>query len=294
MKDFLIAYSKENKSLVKKLVSKLESDGISCWVSPRDFNTGDKDALISVTAESKILLLIVDKAASTNNEINEALKICLDKQIEVIPFVIDKIESNLYSNYFFHVLSWVDAYEDSFEEAYELLIDAFHELTGEKKVANKKPVSKKGQAQGQKINPVIYPVAAIILLIIGYFIFQGFGKDENAELLIGHWKLSNYQDNLPRNRQDSLILIQNLQNLKLKGSLTFNEDHTFERRGFSPEPQIGNWEINDEKTILFLEPVGVEKKDQITIGKLNEHELVLVANELVDSFNVTTSLFFSK
>jgi len=59
MKDICVAYSKANKSLAKKIVSKLESDNISCWVSPRDFKSEDEESVKKVITESGILLLII-------------------------------------------------------------------------------------------------------------------------------------------------------------------------------------------------------------------------------------------
>jgi hypothetical protein len=298
MKDIIVIYPKENKSLVKKLVSKIESDGISCWVSPRDFKQEEKEAVSNIVQDSKVLLLILDKSATTNNEIKQALQLALENQLEIIPFVVGKIEPNLYSAYFFHVMSWVDAYEDSFEEAYELFLDAYNDLTGTKKVANKKIIKK--NKSHEKVKPLVYGLSAIIILVIAFLIYKSLSTNENSELLVGQWKLSNYQDNMPRSQKDSLTMIQNLQNMRNSMKLIFNDDHTFERIGFPEGPNSGNWELNPEKTVLYLEPntAGKKNKDIVNIEKITEKELVIFVNEVVlnglDSVHVSTKIFFTK
>jgi hypothetical protein len=294
MKDLCLIYQKENKTLVKKLVSKLESDGISCWVSPRDFKQEEIDSLKTTVEESRIMVLILDKNSASNKEMIQALEQALEHQIEVIPFVLEKIESNLYADHFFYTFSWVAAYENSFEDSYEVLIDAYEDLSGEKKAMKKANISKKTKSKETISKPMIYAIVAIVLVIIAYFVYTGLSENGSSEIIVGKWKLSNYQDNLPRNHLDSINIIQTLQTMKANALLTFNDDHTFERRGFTPEPQIGKWELNPEKNILYLEPNGLNQKDQVNIEKLTENELIMVVNEVVEKNKVTTRISFSK
>ncbi len=294
MKDLCLVYQKENKSLVKKLVSKLESDGISCWVSPRDYKQEENDSLKATVEDSKILLLIIDKNSVSSKEMIQSLEYALDNQIGIIPFVLEKIESNLYTDHFFYTFSWVAAYEDTFEASYEVLIDAYEELTGGKKSVKKSNSSKKNQSPETISKPIIYAIAAIALAVIFYFVYTSLSENNDSEIIIGQWQLSDYQDNLPRNHMDSINIIQTLKNLKANARLTFNEDHTFERKGFTPEPQIGKWEFNSELNMLLLEPNGVNRKDTIHFESLTENKFVMVVNEVVDSNKVTTKITFSK
>jgi hypothetical protein len=290
MKDLVLIYPKENKSLVKKIVSKLEFDGVSCWVAPRDFKQDEKDSLTNVIKESKILLLIIDKTALVNNELYQAIKIALENEIEVIPFVTEKIEPNLYTEFFLNKLSWIDAYQDSFEEAYDLLLETYKDITGQQKIERKKPKQK--DKEKKKLQPVVYVIAAIIILVVGYFIYDGLITDKSKEPIIGKWSVSDYYNNQPGNTPDSLISIKNY--LKKVALLVFNEDHTFERRGFSKEPEIGKWELNPEKTILYLTPNNSQKRDVVNLEKLNERELVIIGHDSIGTANVTSRVFFTK
>lgn len=297
MKDICIVYQKENKSLAKKLVSKLESDGISCFVAPRDYKQEVKESLKETIENAKILLLIIDNNSAKSKEQMDALEVALENELDVIPFVVEKIESTLYSEHFFYAFSWVDAYDDSFDDAYEVLLDAYEELSGEEASNKKGKVSKKAKGQKTDSKPVIYVLVAIAALVIGYYAIQSFSGNEETKLLVGQWRLTEYQDNLKRNEQDSILFVtQTIPTIKRNALLIFNDDNTFERRGFSPEPQIGNWKLNDQGTILFLEPHGATAQtDQLNLEGLSENSFTIVVDEILpDSTMAHTRLTFSK
>jgi hypothetical protein len=294
MKDLCLVYQKENKSLIKKLVSKLESDGISCWIAPRDFKQEEKESLKAAIEDSRIVVLIIDKNSVSNKEMISGLNIGLENKSEIIPFVLEKIEPGLYSDNFFFTYSWVAAYENSFDEAYDILIEAYEAISGEKKNIKKVNLAKKNKSGQKNQKPIIFSIAAIALIIISYFVYNTFINDGGSSIIVGQWKLADYEDNLPRNHQDSLIFNQAMQSMKANASLTFNDDNTFERRGFTPEPQIGKWEFNAETSTLFLEPNGLNQRDQIRIENLNDTQFVMVVNEKVGTNQVTTKITFSR
>jgi len=297
MKDICIVYQKNNKTLAKKMVSKLESDGIACNVTPRDFKQDEKDSIIEAMENSKVLLLIIDKTSAQSKEQMDALEVALENEMEVIPFVVEKIDSNLYSEHFFYAFSWIDAYEDSFEEAYEVLIDAYEELSGEDASTKKGKVSKKSKKQQTNSKPIIYGLIVVVIAIIGYFIYDGLSGNKETEALVGQWRLTEYQDNLKRSPQDSILFVtQTIPTIKRNALLIFNENNTFERRGFTPEPQIGNWHLEENGTVLYLEPHGAKAStDRLNIEGLTENNFTIVVDEILqDSTRAHTRLTFSK
>ena len=298
MKDICVSYSKENKALAKKIVSKLESDGSSCWVAPRDFKAEDEESVKKVIEESGLLLLILDKNSAINKETTKTLEFALENELEVIPYVIDKLESDLYSEYFFYTFSWIDAYEESFDDAYEILLEAIDELSGKDRTQKKS--SKKGRKTNSEssisLKQIGIAAAVIITLVVVWFVYEEFSGNINDELIIGEWSLSNYTDNLRRSPQDSINFITTvIPSIKKNALLIFNEDYTFERRGFTPEPQIGDWHLSDDATILYLEPLGLGRTDQLTLQGLSDKTFTIIVNEVMqDSSRVTTKLTFSK
>lgn len=297
MKDICVIYPKDQKSLVKKLISKLESDNISCWTSPRDFNLSDENALKEKIEQSESLLLVIDKNSNTDKIANQALEYALENDLEIIPYVVDKIEDGLYADYFFYAFSWIDAYEDSFDEAYEVLLESFQD-TGQ--VQKKTPVRRgKVNAESNNINTKQIGIIAFVLIaaIVAWFAYDNSTSSSSFDdMLIGQWQLSNYADNLKRSKQDSITFFtQTLPSLKRNVLLTFNDDHTFERRGFTPEPQIGKWKLDENGSILTLEPVGVEQAQKLNLQNFTQHSFTIVVTEQLEGGAVsTTRLTFVK
>ena len=295
MKETCVIYPKNQKTLIKKLVSKLESDNISCWTSPRDFNAEDEKALKEKIEQSRSLILIVDKTTNKDPIANKALELALENDLEIIPYVVDKIEDGLYADYFFYAFSWVDAFEDSFDEAYEVLLESFGGSSEKVKVQAKKARKEASNNQSQK--NIIIAAIVIFAAIAGWFVYDNMSQESSYDsMLIGEWQLSDYSDNLVRTRQDSItFLTQTLPNMKKTIFLVFNDDHTFERRGFTPEPQIGKWKLNNDGTILELEPVGVPQSQKLNLQNFTGKSFTIVVKEQLDNGNVsTTKLTFVK
>ncbi|MCF6242620.1 MAG: hypothetical protein L3J74_14900, partial [Bacteroidales bacterium] len=269
---------------------------ISCWTSPRDFNQADENALKEKIEQSESLLLVIDKNSNKDKIANQALEYALENDLEIIPYVVDKIEEGLYADYFFYAFSWVDAYEDSFDEAYEVLLESFQE--GEKAPKKAKSQGRKANAQNNVNTKQILIIALIVVAAIaGWFIYNNSTPDSSYDtMLVGKWKLNDYADNLKRTPQDSITFFtQTLPTLKKTVLLTFNEDHTFERLGFTPEPQIGKWKLNETGSVLELEPVGVQQVQKLNLQNFTEHSFTIVVTEQLEGGAVsTTRLTFVK
>ena len=300
MKDICAIYLKEDKAIIKKLVSKLESDGISCWVPPRDFNQDNIEDVKKVIEKSNILLLALNNNTSKNKQIINILEEALENDLEIIPFVTGKVDSDLYSEYFFYQFSWVDAYEDEFDEAYEVLLEAIDELSDE---TPKRTLPKKKSNANNINNRWYIAIAAVLLIVIGYFAFDYFSESkivkEKKKTLIGEWHLSNYTDNLRRTSQDSINHFRQIEMMKKTVALIFKEDKSFERRGFTKEPQIGTWKIGDNAKKLILLPLGSKIENILDIEKFTNNQLIFAINEKVattkgDSIKVQTKLIFTK
>ena len=83
MNKIFVSNAKDDKSNSKKLVSKLEADGIKCYTLPRDKSQGNTEKLIS---DSNIFILILSKHTQNSKEVTEQIKIAYDNNCHIIPF----------------------------------------------------------------------------------------------------------------------------------------------------------------------------------------------------------------
>jgi len=324
MKDIFVSNSKEDKSLSKKLVSKLESEGYSCFVLPRDETSGKSDDLIS---KSTIFILILSESAENSKQVTEQLKSAVNHNCNIIPFKAGKIDDNLGMQYMLQELEWVDAYGDGFDEAYDILLEIIEEISDGKKV---KPI-KKGSSDNDgfelKKNH-LYGIIVFLSLALIYFAFINNSESENAlsdqsinntvqinkteipdvvneklkpeeQKIVGSWKMTGYEDSRNMTSEERRLTEQNIEQMKQRVLLTYNPDRSFVRIGFAPQAQKGYWEYDATKKKIYLIPEGSNKKEEINIINLTDKEMTFVVTESVETSPgkqeiVTTKLTFEK
>ncbi len=324
MKDIFVSNSKDDKSLSKKLVSKLESEGYSCYVLPRDENSGKSDDLIS---KSKIFVLILSGGAENSKQVAEQLKSAVNHNCNIIPFKAGKIDDNLGMQYMLQELEWVDAYGDGFDEAYDILLEIIEELSDGKKV---KPIKKSSSDNNgfELKKSHLYGIIAVLSLALIYFTVFNKSESENVlsdknannvvqtdntvvpdvvneklkpeeQKIVGSWRMTGYEDSRNMTSEERRLTEQNIEQMKQSVLLTYNPDRSFVRIGFTPQAQKGYWEYDATKKKIYLIPEGTNKKEEINIINLTDKEMTFVVTESVETSPgkteiVTTKLTFEK
>lgn len=322
MKDIFVSNSKDDKSLSKKLVSKLESIGYSCFVIPRDEKSGKSDDLI---ADSRIFILILSESAENSKQVSEQLKSAVEHQCIIIPFKAGETNNSLGMQYMLNELEWVDAYGDGFDEAYDVLLEIIDDITQGKKTKPVKKIiadSKNDNFEIKKSH--LYGIIAILVVALIYFVFfsesnVGDIKQNNTiqtnntvipdvvnkelqteeKKIVGSWKMTDYEDSRNMTQEERRLTDQNIEQMKQRVLLTFNADRSFSRAGFTPQVQKGYWEYDINKKKIYLTPENTNQKEEINIIDLTDDKITFVVTESVETSPgkkeiVTTKLTFRK
>lgn len=107
--DIFISHSSKNREIAETLVSNLESEGVSCWIAPRDVRPGFDyaDEIVSGIATSTITLVLFsedsNKSQHVLREVDRALK--FDKVI--VPVRIDDTVPSGSMDYYLCTVQWV-------------------------------------------------------------------------------------------------------------------------------------------------------------------------------------------
>lgn len=325
MNKIFVSNAKDDRSNAKKLVSKLEANGLKCFTLPRDKSQGNAEKLIS---ESNIFILMLSKHSHHSTEVTEQIKLAYDNNCHIIPFKTSNLETNLSMQYFLHSLEWVDAHEDGFDEAYEILLEIIEEITG-KKVQTQKPKIKKSDNSFELKKSHLFIIISVLFAVIIYqFAFNETSSseaisnnskqkvtkqfdapnpdnfsdkdlNEGEKLIIGSWKMVDYEDSRTMSPEEKRVTDQNIEAMKKSVLLKYNSDRTFERIGFSPKPQKGYWEYDLKKRKIFLTPENINKKEEVNILNLTEKEMTIVVTEYIQTpqgkpETVTTKITFEK
>jgi len=322
MKSIFVSHSKDDKTIAKKLTGKLESAGYPCYVYSRDKNHGSDEELIS---QCSVLILILSKSSLTSEEQINQIKLAFDLNLKIIPFKAESLDNTLTVQYFLHSLEWVDAVGDGFDEAYDILTEILEENSdGSEPIKKAKKTEKYNTTNATTKKYLTYGIIAAVVIIVLYLIFSdnkdkkdnngnGSNTEQNAnppdflenplndneKLLVGTWKLTDYEDSRLLNPQEKQQLAQDIVTLKQNVLLDFKSDRSFERRGFTPQPQKGYWEYDNIKTKILLTPTGTDRKEEVNIINLTDKTMTFVVTETVQLQNggteiVTTKLSFQK
>jgi len=328
MKDIFISYTKEDKAIARKLVSKLEADGYSCWITPRDSSNLDSEKdFEQAIGNCKIFILMLSKFSENSTEIYSQLEKAVDNDKYIIPFKLDEIGSTLGLKYLLHTVEWVDAVGDGFTDAYEVLKEIIVEVFGGKIPEKRTPkVVVISETKEIKKNSIIIGILGVLVLVFAflYFTTDNSNKTENnisnnannvnipninneefealtADELnfVGSWKIVDYADNRQMTEAERIQTLQSIENLKRNALVVFNGDRTFKRAGFAANVENGLWEYNSDKKQISLKSAASSQAGILNILEFSETTLTIVVLDNIPNASggidqVTTKITMKK
>ena len=295
MKDIFVLYANKEKNLAKKYVSKIEEQGYSCWVSPRDLSSAvdDTEAIKKHIDNAKLVILLLSTDANKNTQVKDLFNYAEELEKPIIPIKIDKVSDDLSTQSFFNYYDWVDAHEDSFDESLEILYEFIEEMASDNFQLKKKASTTTTTSKNSKYI-LIGAIVAIAILFVGYYVLNRPTAEQENQLL-GQWQLTDYQDNLIRAGQDSIDFIAQKEMMK-QMVLVINDDASYSR-SMGQQFENGTWRTETNGTVFITTPVGGDgQENRMSIVSLGETQVVFQINETdAETGNkIVTSLIFSK
>jgi TIR domain-containing protein len=127
-----LSYSSRDKLVADAICSRLENQGIRCWIAPRDVNPGaDYSDRISDALESSTAMVMVFSSGSNasrhvKSEIDRAFS--LDKVI--IPFRVENVEMDKGLAYYLSKTHWLDALTKPLDQHIDRLAATIRKVSG--------------------------------------------------------------------------------------------------------------------------------------------------------------------
>lgn len=136
MFDAFISYSSKNQSTAFDVCQYLESNGLTCWIAPRNVDGGQPYSveIIEGIKSSQVFVLIVSEASNASKHVLSELDVAFNNDKVIIPFCIDDaILSDSLSYYLTatHRISASPAPADNFGELHEAIVKSIPELAAE-------------------------------------------------------------------------------------------------------------------------------------------------------------------
>ena len=109
--EVFISYSNPEKSVAYDLCSYLETNGIRCWIAPRDVTPGTSfpASIIDAIDTSKAMVLIFSKSSNNSPHVVRELTRAVTKNVVILPFRIEDTPLSKNMEYLINLPHWMDA-----------------------------------------------------------------------------------------------------------------------------------------------------------------------------------------
>lgn len=130
MKDVFVSYTTTDKKTAYALVDFLESNGVDCFIAPRDVEPGKAYAsdLMHAINECKLVLLIASKAINDSEHVLNEIDVIVEKKKNLLPIFIEDFELNDDFRYYLGRKQWIIAYPEKINNFYSNILDSMQEF----------------------------------------------------------------------------------------------------------------------------------------------------------------------
>ena len=121
-----ITHAVEDKEIANRVCEALESNGIQCWIAPRDvpYGMNFEEAIVDAICGSKLMILILSTHSNNSPHVKREIQnACMeDAQTPILPFRVEDIRLNKALRYYLGSTQWLDASTPPLESHFESLI----------------------------------------------------------------------------------------------------------------------------------------------------------------------------
>src|ERR1700722_18632214 len=105
-----ISYASQDTDTANQICRSLESQGISCWIAPRDVKPGAEyaDAIVHAINDAKVIVLVMSAGAVTSAHVGREVERAASKRKPIIAFRIDAAPLSAALEYFLSQSQWID------------------------------------------------------------------------------------------------------------------------------------------------------------------------------------------
>ncbi|MDB6085756.1 MAG: hypothetical protein JWN43_3637 [Gammaproteobacteria bacterium] len=123
MGDIFISYSQPDGECAFELVARLESEGIKCWIAPRDIAPAADWAaeIIDAISAARMMVLVFSSHSNHSAQVRREVERAIHKQVHILPFRIEEILPSKSLEYFLSTQHWMDAFTPPRETHYARL-----------------------------------------------------------------------------------------------------------------------------------------------------------------------------
>ena len=114
---FFISYEHTDKPAADRICHALETNGILCWIAPRDVVAGSiwATSIVEAIEQAVALVLVFSANSDQSQQVPRELELAVRCGVPIIPVRIELAEPKKAILYFIGSINWLDAFERSLE-----------------------------------------------------------------------------------------------------------------------------------------------------------------------------------
>ena len=128
--DVFISYSANDKPIAEAMCSTLESNGLRCWIAPRDILPGMDwgGSIIDAIASSRVMVLVLSSNSNSSSQVKREVERAVNKDVIVIPFRIEDVSLSKSLEYQLSSTHWMDAVTPPIEDHLQTLAEKIGQI----------------------------------------------------------------------------------------------------------------------------------------------------------------------
>ncbi len=170
--DVFISYSADDRPIAEAMCSTLESNGLRCWMAPRDILPGMDwgGAIIDAIAASRVMVLVLSSNSNSSSQVRREVERAVNKDVIVIPFRIEDVTLSKSLEYQLSSTHWMDAVTPPLEDHLQTLAERIKQVLPTES-SEKTPVPTPRPKPIKPVSPVnrrrtVYLGAALVVGLI--------------------------------------------------------------------------------------------------------------------------------
>jgi hypothetical protein len=111
-REVFISYSQPDYACAMELVARVESEGMNCWVAPRDIAPSADWAaeIIDAISNARVMILIFSASSNESPQVRREVERAVHKNVSILPFRIESVLPSKSLEYFLSSQHWMDAF----------------------------------------------------------------------------------------------------------------------------------------------------------------------------------------
>ncbi len=109
--DVFISHSVKDKPVADAMCAMLESEGVRCWIAPRDVTPGMEwgKCIVDAIRHARIMVLVFTAHANASQQIRREVERAVHHDVIIVPFRVENIVPDESLEYFIGNVHWLDA-----------------------------------------------------------------------------------------------------------------------------------------------------------------------------------------